>query len=111
MIASFVGSGCLALIIVTIYYFFVFDPKVTQFPDRQRTFSKRRTTTLSTQATVRWAAEDYVPPNPVDEYIYNVQVRLYGSVKWRPRWFPGKPKIEEAFRRVSTNLWTLTSGC
>jgi hypothetical protein len=101
VIASFVGSGCLALIIVTIYYFFVFDPKVTQFPDRKRTFSKKRATSLSTQETLRWAAEDYVPPNPVDEYMYELQVRLYRFVKWRPRWLPGKPKIEEAFRRVS----------
>jgi hypothetical protein len=33
--------------------------------------------------------------------MYELQVRLYRTVKWRPSWLPGKPKIEEAFRRVS----------
>ncbi|KAK0392196.1 hypothetical protein NLU13_1694 [Sarocladium strictum] len=114
VIASFVGSGCLALIIVTIYYLFVFDPKVTQFPDRKRTFSKRRTTSLSRQDTIQWAAQDYVPPNPVDEYMYELQVRLYRFVGWKPRWLPGKPKIEEAFRRCIlglSDLQILTGLC
>lgn len=100
VIASFIGSGVLALVIVTIYYVLVFDPKVAQFPDRTRNFRKRQSS-LSTRDTARWAAADYTPPNPVDEHMFELQTRFWSTIKWRPNWFPGKARIEECFRRVS----------